>query len=124
MKLIALLAASLIAGCATPVVTNQETMGVKYVQHVDDYATWPESCAPKTLDSGCHAEIDGVAHIWVSSGAAESTIAHERSHVAGMKHTAWSWDGRKNCAIITASGGTYVRGQRICLMAGGVESIE
>ena len=68
--------------------------------------------------------INGTGHIWRSSLAHPDTIAHERAHPAGMRHTAWTHDftGRA-CATVILPGLHYKAGQRICVNRNGSETI-
>lgn len=112
----ALAAATILTGCATPIVTLERVDGIDYIQHIDDLDTWPDGCSKV---GGCHQIVDGIPHIWITGISPEYIVAHERAHVAGMQHTGWTWNGQKSCTVITAGGGKYHRGQRICIDASG-----
>lgn len=112
----------LLAGCATGLTPRVQTFmvgGVEITEHIDT-DDHPASCGDRTAWDGCYAQIGGRHHIWRTSMTSAHTVAHERSHALGMRHTEWAdvFGGGK-CARVYASGGRYKFGQMICVDQGG-----
>jgi len=101
-----------IAGCTERQTRFRTVDGIKFEERID----WADNpCGNRGPQAGCHVRLDGKHVIYYSSVAPAYVFLHELAHSKGMKHT--EWDG-KNCAIVTAPGGTYKVGQQLCIIAG------
>lgn len=122
-----LILCSLLAACATGLTPRVQTFmigDVEITEHIDTDDA-PAGCGDRTAWAGCYANIDGKHHIWRTSTASVWVVAHERAHALGMKHTGWiDVFGGGKCATVTASGGMYRAGQRLCVDAGDERIVE
>ena len=110
-----LLVCSLLVGCGhTPMSYTFMLGDVEITEHIDHPGA-PAECGDRTSWDGCYMRISGKHHIWRSSAASAQTVAHERSHALGMRHTEWRDVFGGKCATVLAPGGRYLVGQTICV---------
>ena len=114
---LALAAALMAAGCATPVVERKVVMGVEVVEHLDDEDTVPCDHGGRSHRNGCYQGRQDGHHVWYSSVSPEYVVAHEISHARGMRHGRWEslW-GRGLCSRVTVGDkkAGYVAGDLVC----------
>lgn len=107
-----------LAGCATPTNLTSVIGETEITEHVSE--KMPPGCEQAFPTGGCYQLRDGKHHIWYSAVSYPYVRKHEIAHALGMRHSApWIWDGKQNCAVVTASGGGYLQDQRICIDARG-----
>lgn len=105
-------------GCATPTTLTSLIDGTEITEHLDD--RMPRGCEQAFPTGGCYQMRDGKHHVWYSRLSWPYVRKHEIAHAQGMRHTnPWIWDGKSSCAMVTTSGGGYLKGQRICVGARG-----
>jgi len=103
-----------LTGCATPTILTTNVDGIEITEHLD--AKMPAGCEQAFPLGGCHQVQDGKHNIWYSVMSSAYVRKHEIAHVLGMRHSMpWSWDGKQSCSTVTAGGGGYQQGQRICI---------
>ena len=90
-----------IAGCTDPQTRFRIVDGIQLEERID----WSDNpCGNRGPQAGCHIQRGERHVIYYSSVAPAYVFLHELAHSKGMKHT--EWDSR-NCAVVTAAGGTY-----------------
>ena len=113
-KIVPCLVLLFLAGCATPTTLTSVIGGTEITEHVDE--KMPRGCEQAFPVGGCYQMQDGKHNIWYSVVSSPYVRTHEIAHALGMQHSMpWAWDGKQHCAVVTASGGGYLRDERICV---------
>lgn len=84
---------------------------------------WRNRC----IEGQPHAFPGAKPMVYLCGSKSEVILAHELSHIAGMRHGEWVQGGGAKCAIVTAApwhGRGYAVGQVICITEGGHEFVE
>lgn len=88
--------------------------GIEITEHLDD--EMPPGCEQAFPIGGCYMRQNGKHNIWYSAVSSPYVRTHEIAHALGMRHTMpWTRDGERQCVFVTASGGGYLQGRRICI---------